>query len=296
LDFTREDHTFFSKGTPCAGWLYAPQQVSKPPVVVMAHGLGGVRHARLPAFAERFAQNGMAVFLFDYRYFGDSQGTPRQLIIPFRQLDDWQAAIAFVRTLLQVNSKEMALFGTSFSGGHVMVTASRHPSIKAVVAQLPFVDGQSSMAMVGWKNIMKGVIAGLRDLFHMISFRSPYYIPLVADPDTHAFMNTPDAKSGYLALIGADDPWENKAPARLGLIIGAYRPIKVAHKIQCPVLMILAEKETLISPEMTEKTAQKIPNCTFKRLPCAHFEAYIGKRFEEMVKIETEFLQENLNV
>jgi len=47
---------------------------------VLAHGFGGVREARLDAFAERFGDAGLAALVFDYRYFGASTGEPRQLI------------------------------------------------------------------------------------------------------------------------------------------------------------------------------------------------------------------------
>ena len=82
LSFTRIDHTFISEGKKCGAWLYLPAGVSKPPVVVMAHGFGGQRWMRLPAYAERFAQRGMAVFVFDYRGFNDSEGEPRNYINP----------------------------------------------------------------------------------------------------------------------------------------------------------------------------------------------------------------------
>ncbi len=74
------------------------------PCVVMAHGFGGTRTARLDAFAERFAAAGLAAVVFDYRYFGDSTGEPRQLIDIKRQIDDWRAAVAFTRTLPEVDN------------------------------------------------------------------------------------------------------------------------------------------------------------------------------------------------
>ena len=46
----------------------------------MAHGFSGVREQRLDAYAERFAQAGLAVLVFDYRHFGASGGEPRQLL------------------------------------------------------------------------------------------------------------------------------------------------------------------------------------------------------------------------
>ena len=79
--------------------------------------------------------------------------------------------------------------------------------------------------MIGFKNTLKGYIAGSRDVFRMITFRSPYFIPVVAEPDTYAAMNTPESKAGYMALIPDGSSWENKCPARVIFTMSAYRPI-----------------------------------------------------------------------
>jgi len=137
----RIDADFVSKGLKCAAWLYLPEGAARPPVVVMAHGFAAERSFGLPAFAERFAEKGLAVLLFDYRNFGDSEGEPRNLVSPKRHLEDWRAAIAHARSLEAVDGTRLGLWGTSFSGGHVLVSAARDKGVRAVVAQVPFVDG-----------------------------------------------------------------------------------------------------------------------------------------------------------
>src|ERR1035441_8186503 len=107
----------------------------------MAHGWTGVREQRLDAYAERFAAAGLAALVFDYRHFGASGGEPRQLLDIGRQLADWRAAIAYVRGLEGIDPERIALWGSSFSGGHVIELAARDHRIAAVVAQMPFVDG-----------------------------------------------------------------------------------------------------------------------------------------------------------
>jgi len=85
-------------GERCRAWLYSPE-AAQAPLVLMAHGLGAVKEMRLDAFAERFADAGLAALVFDYRHFGDSTGEPRQLIDIGKQHDDWRAAVAFARGL-----------------------------------------------------------------------------------------------------------------------------------------------------------------------------------------------------
>ena len=117
---------FDSHGVSCAAWLYRPEageRSSAVPCVVLAHGFAGTREARLDAYAERFAQAGMAALVFDYRNFGASGGEPRQLLDIGLQLEDWKAAVAFARSLEGIDPERVALWGTSFSGG----TSSRPP-------------------------------------------------------------------------------------------------------------------------------------------------------------------------
>ena len=140
----RSDVEFTSGGVTCRAWLYEPDAGARPPIIVMAHGLGGVRHMRLGAFAERFADAGYACLVFDYRHFGASAGEPRQLLDIDRQLEDWRSAIAYAHTLDGVDPDRVVVWGTSFGGGHVIVTAAQDKRLAAAIAQCPFTDGFAS--------------------------------------------------------------------------------------------------------------------------------------------------------
>jgi len=131
----RRDVEFKSGGITCRAWAYAPAGHTEPaapsiaaPCIVMAHGLGGTRDAALEPYAERFAQAGFHVLLFDYRHLGASDGEPRQLISIARQVDDWAAAIAYARSMPGVDPARIALWGCSLSGGHVLMAAARDGS------------------------------------------------------------------------------------------------------------------------------------------------------------------------
>ncbi len=224
----RKDINFYSKGTRCAAWLYLPDGVKKPPVVIMGHGFAAERTFGLPAFAERFVKRGLAAFVFDYRNFGASDGEPRNLVAYRRHIADWRSAIAFVRGMNEVDGSRIALWGSSFSGGHVLVVAAGDRDIRAVVSQVPFVDGLASAGTLGVGFVLKATAAGLRDLFHAATFRSPYYIPAVGNPDTFAVMNTPEAMQGFLAILPKDSTWKNECPARIMLTVTMYRPIRYA--------------------------------------------------------------------
>jgi pimeloyl-ACP methyl ester carboxylesterase len=224
----------------------------------MGHGFAAEKPFRLPAYAERFVERGIAAFLFDYRNFGGSEGQPRNLVDPSRHLQDWEAAVAHVRSLKGVHNNRVALWGSSFGGGHVIVTAAKNARIDAIVAQVPFVDGLSTLSALGLKNNLQAVVAGLRDFCRMLTFREPYYVPVVGTPERFAAMNTPDAWEGYLAIVPPDSSWKNQCPARVFLAAPFYRPISYADRVSCPALLVVAERDSLIPAAVVEKTAARI--------------------------------------
>jgi len=296
MGFFREDHFFRSKGVRCAAWLYRPREAERPPLLVMAHGFGAERRFGLEPFAERFASRGMAVFVFDYRCFGDSRGYPRNLVNPFRHLNDWRAALAYARGLSGVDAGRVALWGSSFSGGHVLVTAARDGGISAVVSQVPFVDGAATAPFLGWGYTMQAVGHALRDLARILTFREPHYVPMVGEPGSFAVMNTPECMPGYLALVPEGYPFRNACPARALLSTTLYRPTAHAKRVGCPALVVMAEKDSIVNPADVEKAAARLPRGELMRLPVGHFDVYLGDTFERVVEAEVDFLARNLGL
>ncbi|KQC10904.1 MAG: hypothetical protein APR62_11055 [Smithella sp. SDB] len=303
IQLTRIDRTFESKGNKLKAWLYLPSGVVKPPVIVMAHGFGCQRWMRLPAYAERFSKMGMAVFVFDYRGFNDSEGEPRNYINPKRHLQDWDAAIAYVKTLDNIDAKRMALWGTSFSGGHVIVEAAKHPEIMAVVSQIPFTDGMSTEWYYITTNplfALKGTYHGFADVLASIFTNHRHNVRIAGRPgEAFAMMSTPDSMPGLLNLIGTDDKEyekHNYCPGNVVFTLGLYRPISYAEKVICPTLIIGAEKDTLFPSTGPKKTADRIKKATYISLPMGHFDPYVGEPFEKLVKVMGDFLKTNLEV
>lgn len=299
--FTRMDITFPSQGDQLKAWLYLPSGPAKPPVIVMAHGFGGERWMRLPAYAEQFAQNGMAVFLFDYRGFNDSEGKPRNYVNPGRHLQDWDAAIAYVKKLSSVDAGRMALWGTSFSGGHVIVEAAKHPEVRAVVSQVPFTDGLSTQ----WHYFitepllaLKGTGHGLADVLASVFTENRHNVRIAGRPgEAFAMMSKKDTMPGLLKLLALDEKEfekNNFCPANIVFTLGLYRPIGYAKKVACPALVIGAERDTLFPPDGPRKMADRMKKATYISLPVNHFDPYVGEPFDKLVKVMSDFLKAHL--
>ena len=293
---TRTDVAFTSAGVNCAAWLYRPAGDGPHPVVVMAHGFSATRDQRLDAYAERFCAAGMAALLFDYRHFGASGGEPRQLLDIARQQADYGAAIAHARSIDWVDPARVALFGSSFSGGHVLAVAAGDPLIAAVVAQCPFTDGLATLATLDAKTMAQVTVAALGDQLGALAGRPPRYLPAVGPPGSLAFMTTPDSEPGFAGLTSADTGWVNRVAARVGLRLGTYRPGRAAARLACPVLFCVCDEDTLTPARQTLKYAAAAPRGEIKRYPVGHFEIYVGEPFERAVADQTEFLTRTLHV
>lgn len=294
--FTREDVYFPSGGDLCAGWLYVPEGVESPPVVILGHGFGATREMRLDAFAERFAEAGIAALAFTYRHFGDSGGEPRQLLSIKRQLADWDAAIDYVKNRDDLDGERVAVWGSSFGGGHAITVASRHPELRAAVAQCPFTDGHASISALGPVGIMRVMPVVARDYVARIARREPVRIAVAGKPGTRAIMNAADALPGYLALVPDGKEFVNEVAARIATQATFYRPGRAAKDVKLPILFCVCDHDSVTPPTQTLAYARTAPMGEIKSYAFGHFDIYLGKPFEEVVVDQIEFLTRHLGV
>jgi dienelactone hydrolase len=295
---SRRDVSFEVKGTSLRAWLYLPEDTSAPvPCVVMGNGFGGTKDMLLESYALRFQRAGLAALAFDYRHFGDSEGEPRQLVwIPY-QLQDYAAAIAYARDLEEVDPARIALWGTSASGGHVVVAAARDQDVACVVAQCPGLDGRAAAMegykKVGVKNGLRLIMHGQRDLVRSWLGLSPHKIPIVGKAGSIACLPVQDAYEGYGRL--APEEFVNEVCARIVIRGDKYRPVTKAKKVRCPVLLLICENDELAPLSAAEETAKKLGDLAeVKRYPIGHFDIYIGENFTRSVSDQLDFLLKNL--
>lgn len=285
---------FSSRGDRCAADLHLPVGVDRPPVVVMGHGLAALRTFGLEPYAHRFVDAGIAVLRFDYRGFGDSAGTPRQLVDHRRHLQDWAAALDHVRSLPEVDGARVALWGSSYGGGHVLRTAARDGRVAAVVAQVPFVDGLATLRHLPPRDALGLVPHAMRDLVRMLTRRAPHTVPVVGHPGEVGAMTTPESYPGYTAIVPAGAAWENALPARLMLTLPRYRPIRDAARITCPVHVTYAEQDSLIPASAVARLVGRLRHVEAHREPYGHFDVYDGPEFDRAAASQADFLRRHL--
>ena len=293
MTFKTREEAFLSSGVRCAARVYRPDGDRLRPVVVMGHGFGGVRALRLYAFAERFADAGYQVVVFDYRGFGESEGTPRQVLDVEMQLDDWRAALTFARGLPGADPKRIVAWGTSFGGGHVITLAGQGEPLTAIIAQVPHVSGPAAVRATGLRPALRLAPLGLRDLLAAARGMDPVYVEAVGLPGSTAVMTSPDAVPALATQIAESGlrpgDYPQHVAARVAVKIGRYSPVRHARGITCPALVQIAAHDAVTPRAAAEKAAARM-GATVRIYDCGHFDPYIEPFFETTIRDQLDFL------
>ena len=278
--------TFRSGGERCVGRLYRPDRPSSPPAVVLAGGPIAAGGRPLRSYAERLAAAGYAVFGFDFRHAGDSDGEPRNLVSPPRQRADWEAALAGLRGRGDVATDSVLLWGAGLAARGALDVAADDPRVAGVVAQTPILSGRAFLRDRGLRFLAGGLLAGVRDRLQS-PVVGPHRLPVVDDEagSRLALVSTAGASRRYRTL--ADEGWDNRTPARS--ILSLWRDTGDADRTRptCPVLLVGGTHDDVTD---VEAVAETLPDATLVRLPAGHLDLYDGRGFERCLRHGLAFL------
>ncbi|MFW0795453.1 alpha/beta fold hydrolase [Gordonia sp. CPCC 205515] len=294
--------TFQSHGTSCDAWFFPGVETSAfdgpagRPVVVMAHGFAGTKDSGLEAYAQRFADAGLAVFAFDYRGFGLSGGEPRQRISMEGQQEDYRAAIDAAKRQPGVDPERVILWGISQSGGHVLIVAAGRTDIAAAITVVPLVNGLAAgihhYPQVGAASMARSTVVGIGSAIAGKLGRPATMMPVVGRPGEKAALTSPGFYEDYLAIAGPS--WRNEVDASIGLELGSFRADKAAHDVAAPVLMQIADFDQG-APAYAAAKAGFAARAEVRHYPCDHFDIFDGNDwFEPAVTHEISFLTRHL--
>lgn len=276
--------TFYSEGSRITGDLFLPDGMKageRQPGIVLCHGFTGIRAGILPDYARAFCQAGFVALTFDYRGFGDSEGTQWRLI-PLEQIDDIRNAITYLEGCPEVDAERIGLWGTSFGGGHAPYTAAIDSRVKAVVGQVGFGDGER-------------LILDSRGYADRVRLRKA----LSDDRARRVREGTGEALDAMTILNAAQtraflEPFLQEFPAMKSMMsletmekTLEYKPIDVVDRISPrPLLLIGARDDDTCPIEGYEKLYERAREPKkLVVLPITHYEIYAGKWLEESSRL-----------
>ncbi|TQS44102.1 alpha/beta fold hydrolase [Cryptosporangium phraense] len=293
----RAEVRFPSGNDTCAAWKYPGTNGA---CVVMAAGYGVTKEPGTDRFAAAFRAAGYTVVAFDFRNFGGSGGRPRQVGRVSGQLDDFAAAVAFARTLPEVDPDRIAVWGFSLAGGHVFRLAAALPGLAAAIAQTPNADGLAATRNAGryttGRALARVTGRGVFDLLGGLAGRPPRLLPLTGAPGSVAMLSTPDALGGDAALDpdGAYADWPRTIAARAVLSLPAYRPGRAAARARCPLLVVVADDDRTALAGPAVAAAGRAPDAELVRVPGGHYAPFLDQH-DTVVAAELSFLSRRVS-
>jgi fermentation-respiration switch protein FrsA (DUF1100 family) len=258
----RIDVEFDAGGTTLRGWLYKPDTGEVQfPAVVMAHGFSALKEMDLDRYAEAFAAAGLVALVYDNRNLGASDGQPRFEIDPVAQMRDYSHAITYARSRAEIDPGRIGVWGTSYTGGLVIIAAALDRRIKCVVSQVPFISGHETMLQV--------MPIEARSQFYDMLYRERQSVASGQPPSTAAICTDDPAKSplapGRRTFLYFDSHarkkdlnWQNKVTVRslelrLEYEVGPY----INRVSPIPLLMIVADNDTITPTDISLRAFER---------------------------------------
>ncbi|CEL11630.1 Putative DltD N-terminal domain protein [Aspergillus calidoustus] len=263
----------------------------------MAHGFAAHKEMGLRPFAEYFTSNlRIACLAYDNRCIGASDGEPRREILPALQISDYSDAITFAQSLPEVDAEKIAIWGSSFSGGHVLTVGAVDRRVKAVISQVPLTSGWDTFHRLNRADL----VPGLNQLFAddrqaRARGEEPRRIPVVdKNPQARSFLPSSDSYNGYISAEPLG--WKNDVTLKSLEAFRAYEPAAlIQHIAPAPLLMIVMDNDVVTPTDIAlEAFARAREPKQLHMLPGGHFDPYSGPLFTKNVPVQAKFLQDRL--
>ncbi|HXD95535.1 MAG TPA: alpha/beta fold hydrolase [Candidatus Acidoferrum sp.] len=286
---------FYSDGIRLVGDLYYPDDLKPSETragIVLCHGYTGVKDMYLPDNARLLNEAGYVVMTFDYKGWGDSEGS-RNRLAPYSRVADVQAALTFLGAQPEVDAGRLGIYGTSYGGATVVWTGAVDPRVKCVVSVVGIGHGGRWMRSVRRP-----------DEFHDLLERSDQDRVRRVREGKSEFVKReeillPDRQSAELAAAA-----RRNNPAAVSTIPLEYvaetlefHPEWVVDKIAPrPVLFITTDDDRLVPPDESLQLYARAgePKKLVVLKGYGHYEVYTDPAFSEVMKATVAWFRQHL--
>jgi dipeptidyl aminopeptidase/acylaminoacyl peptidase len=277
--------TFHSEGVRLNGDVHVPDDIrpgERRAAIVLCHGYTGVKDLYLPDNARVLNDAGYVVMTFDYKGWGDSDGS-RSRLAPYSRVADVRAALSFVSTRPDVDAERLGIYGTSYGGATVVWVGAVDPRVKCIVSVVGIGNGTRWMRSVRrpdeWRDLLdrsardraRRAVDGKSEFVA----REEILLPdrQSADLAAKARKNNPAAVS-TIPLEYVDETLE-------------FNPEWVVDRISPrPVLFITSDDDRLVPPEESEALYARAgePKKLVVLKGYGHYEVYTEPAFSEVMR------------
>ena len=286
---------FYSEGFKLVGDVYVPDGLpsgEQRAAVLLCHGYTGVKDLYLPDNAKTLNDAGYVVMTFDYKGWGESEGT-RSRLAPYSRVADVQAGMTYLSIQPEADADRIGLYGTSYGGATVSWTGAVDQRAKCIVSVVGIGHGARWMSRVRrvdeWFDLKE---RSEKDREKRATTGQSDYVD-------RSEILLPDRQSAELAAAA-----RRLNPAAVGTIpleyvddtIG-FNPEWIVDKISPrPILFITSEDDRLVLPEESEQlyAHAKEPKKLVVLKGYGHYEVYSEPAFSEVMAATLEWYVEHL--
>lgn len=287
--------TFYSEGVKLVGDVYYPanlQADEKRAGIVLCHGYTGVKDLYLPDNARVLNEAGYVVLTFDYKGWGESEGS-RSRLAPYSRVADVQAALTLLETLPEVDPQRLGIYGTSYGGATVVWVGAIDPRVQCIVSVVGIGHGARWMRSVRrpdeWFDLLE---RAQQDRHQRVLTGKSTFVE-------RSDILLPDRQSAELAAAA-----RRNNPAAINTIPLEYvddtmqfHPEWVVDKIAPrPILFITTDNDRLVPPEESSYlyACAGEPKKIVVLHGYGHYEVYIEPAFREVMEATLEWFQRYL--
>src|SRR4051794_5924711 len=118
-----------------AGNLFVPRNLDQRatnPAIIVGHPMGAVKEQSSNLYAQKLAEQGFVTLAIDLSFWGESEGQPRNAVLPDVYAEDFSAAVDYLGTRAFVDQNRIGVLGICGSGSFVISAAKIDPRMKAI--------------------------------------------------------------------------------------------------------------------------------------------------------------------
>ncbi len=250
-----EKVTFTSEGKKIAGLLFIPDNYkkgAKHPALVFDGPMTGLKDQVVAVYARKLAKKGYLCLTFDHRFYGESEGEPRQLESPLKKIQDIHNAVSYLLSRSDVDPERLGAVGVCAGGGHMVRALAIDYRVKAFAGIAACYHDPNSMKRWIGEDGYKATIERSRKAEEKYQETGEVeYVPAVsADPrDMNAAMPTEEPYAYYGTARGYSPNYVN-----LFAVMGyegfmTFNAKDSAKDITVPTIIIHGTRDNFCTPE-----------------------------------------------
>lgn len=243
---------FTSEGLKCRGWLYVPDSLkagAKAPAVVVANAITALQEMIVPGYAERLAAAGFVALIFDYAYWGASEGEPRNHFVAYTQQQNIRDAAAWLSGQPEVDPDRIGGLGVSMGASHMLYLAAFERRLKAVVAIAAYINAIAVWEPMLGREGLQGFLAqvGYERGQRLATGERAVYVPAVGHQGEMAAIPQDEAYNFYMEAKRTVAPaYDNRMTLQSVPNMVEYNPDFAIHLASpTPLLMVHAQQDMI---------------------------------------------------